>query len=61
MSKVSSAVPTSEDGHCSGLPCSIVTQESSDLTLVHVEGEVINSFGSNVLLLPSAGEKLGEK
>ena len=36
--------PTGEDGHCGGLPCSIVTQKSSDLPLVHVEGEVINSL-----------------
>ena len=51
--------PTSEDGHCGGLPCSIVTQESSDLPLVHVEGEVTDSF--DLMFLYPIGKQLREK
>ena len=35
-------VEASEYGHGSGLPCSIVPQESSDVIFVHVEGDVLH-------------------
>ena len=44
-------VSTSEYRHGGCLSSSIVTQESSDLTFVHVEGEITDCLCSLLLLL----------
>ena len=33
---------SSEDGHCGGLPRTVVSQQYSDLTLVHVEVQLVH-------------------
>ena len=53
-------VLTSEDGDGGGLASSIVSQESSDLTLIHVETQLIHSHFPLTLLLLVTGQQLGQ-
>ena len=41
-------MPTCQYGHCCCLSCSIVSQKSSNLTLVHVQCDIVHSLFSRL-------------
>ena len=57
-SQIAGCTPTSEYGHGGGLAGPVVTQESSDLTLVHVEVQTVHRYLPPLLSLLVASQQL---